>query len=31
MDTLSHKYFLIPSSYTFLAKKDSMDFLYSFP
>ena len=26
MDTLLHKYFLIPSSYPFLAKKDSMDF-----
>jgi len=31
MDTLSQKYFLIPSSYPFLAKKDSMDFLYAFP
>ena len=26
MDALSHKYFLIPSSYPFLAKKDSLDF-----
>jgi hypothetical protein len=26
MDTSSHIYFLIPSSYPFLAKKDSMDF-----
>ena len=25
MDTLSRKYFLIPDSYTFLAKKDPMD------
>ena len=30
MDVLSQKYFLIPSGYTFLAKKDSMDFLYAF-
>jgi len=26
MDALSHTYFLIPSAYPFLAKKDSMDF-----
>jgi hypothetical protein len=26
MDTSSQRYFLIPSSYPFLAKKDSMDF-----
>jgi len=26
MDTLSQKYFLIPSGYTFLAKKDSIEF-----
>jgi hypothetical protein len=27
MDTLSPKYFLIPQTYPFLAKKDSMDLL----
>jgi hypothetical protein len=26
MDASSHRYFLIPSSYPFLAKKDSIDF-----
>jgi hypothetical protein len=26
MDTSSQSYFLIPSSYPFLAKKDSIDF-----
>jgi len=31
MDTLSQKVFLIPTSYTDLAKKDSMDSLYAFP
>ena len=31
MDISSHKYFLIPSLYPFLAKMDSMDFLNAFP
>jgi hypothetical protein len=31
MDVLSHKYFLIPSGSTFLAKKDSIDFLCAPP
>jgi hypothetical protein len=31
MDSLSPRYFLIPSTYPFLAKKDSMDSLSAFP
>jgi hypothetical protein len=31
MDALSHTYFLIPSAYPFLAKKDSMDFPSAVP